>query len=397
MRRMRVLFIISDLGFHGAQKQVVELSKGLAAGGHDVAIYTLNDDAARATELEGSGVQLIVDQKRTKLDPGVLWRLHRFIRRFRADIVHGFLFDGDIYARIASIGTGALVFNSERSANYTISRTQLWAHRLTRGLVHAVVANSHAGARFAEKLYGYDPARMHVVWNGMRIDEFARKGASARDYRGEFFGPGDYKVACMIGHIKPAKDYPLAVDVAAELVKRWPQWRVLFLGEALSGTGEYKTGADSDTSGYKRGVVEKYRQLPLEHRERIVFAGARSDAPAILKQCDVQLITSAWEGFPNVVLEGMVLGVPVVSTDYSDIRQILPRMDQVVASRDPEELAKAVVTVAADRAAVAAEQERWVQAHAGIEKATQELERVYQRYLHPAPRALAARELREEG
>ena len=395
---MRVLFIISDLGFHGAQKQVVELSKGLAAGGHDVAIYTLNDDAARATELEGSGVQLIVDQKRTKLDPGVLWRLHRFIRRFRADIVHGFLFDGDIYARIASIGTGALVFNSERSANYTISRTQLWAHRLTRGLVHAVVANSHAGARFAEKLYGYDPARMHVVWNGMRIEELERKAqGGGANYRREFFGRDDVRMACMIGHIKPAKDYPLAVDVAAELVKRWPQWRVLFLGEALSGTGEYKTGADSDTSGYKRGVVEKYRQLPLEHRERIVFAGARSDAPAILKQCDVQLITSAWEGFPNVVLEGMVLGVPVVSTDYSDIRQILPRMDQVVASRDPEELAKAVVTVAADRAAVAAEQERWVQAHAGIEKATQELERVYQRYLHPAPRALAARELREEG
>ena len=53
---MRVLFIISDLGFHGAQKQVVELSKGLAASGHAVAIYTLNGDAARAKELEGSSV-----------------------------------------------------------------------------------------------------------------------------------------------------------------------------------------------------------------------------------------------------------------------------------------------------------------------------------------------------
>ena len=394
---MRVLFIISDLGFHGAQKQVVELSKGLAASGHAVAIYTLNEDAGRAEELEGTGVELVVDQKRTKLDPGVLWRLHRFIRKFRADIVHGFLFDGDIYARIAAIGTGALVFNSERSTNYTISRTQRWAHRLTHGMVDAVVANSHAGARFAEKLYGYDPAHMHVVWNGMRLDEFLRKGESSHDYRREFFGEGDYKVACMIGHIKPAKDYPLALDVAAALLERAPEWRVLFLGEALSGTGEYKAGADSDTSDYKRRVVEKYRALPLEKREKIAFAGARSDAPAILRQCDVQLITSAWEGFPNVVLEGMVLGVPVVSTDYSDIRQILPRMDQVVGGRDPEELAKAVVTVASDRAAVVAEQERWVRTHAGIEKATQELERVYQRYLHPAPRALAARELREEG
>jgi glycosyltransferase involved in cell wall biosynthesis len=59
------------------------------------------------------------------------------------------------------------------------------------------------------------------------------------------------------------------------------------------------------------------------------FAGARADAPAILAQCDVQLMTSCREGFPNVVLEGMVLGVPVVSTDYSDIRHILPRARQV--------------------------------------------------------------------
>jgi len=394
---MRVLFIISDLGFHGAQKQVVELSRGLAARGHAVAIYTLNEDAARAPELEGSGVELVVDQKRTKLDPAVLWRLHRFIRRFRADVVHGFLFDGDIYARIAAIGTRALVFNSERSANYTISRAQLWAHRLTHGLVDAVVANSHAGARFAEKLYRYDPARMHVVWNGMCVEEFEQKGVSARDYRSEFFGPGDYRIACMIGHIKPAKDYPLALDVAAALVNDYPGWRVLFLGEALSGKGEYKAGSDSDTGEYKRAVIEKYERLGLAGTGKVVFAGARADAPAILKQCDVQLMTSAWEGFPNVVLEAMVLGVPVVSTDYSDIREILPRMDQVVASRKPEELAKAIVTVAADRSAVVAEQKRWVQAHAGIDKATQELERVYERYLHPAPRALAARELREEG
>jgi glycosyltransferase involved in cell wall biosynthesis len=392
---MRVLFIISDLGFHGAQKQVVELARELVRRGHAAAIYTLNAEAPRAAELEGTGVELVTDQKRMKLDPAVLWRLHRFIRRFRADIVHGFLFDGDIYARIAAIGTGAVVINSERSANYAISRTQLWAHRLTHSLVDAVVANSHEGARFACKLYVYDPHRMHVVWNGMRIAEFEEKGASGNDYRAEFFGPGEHKVACMIGHIKPAKDYPLALDVAAALVKMAPEWRVLFLGEALHGGGDYKPGADSDTSDYKRRVIEKYESLGLDGK--VVFAGSRADAPAILAQADVQLITSAWEGFPNVVLEGMVLGVPVVSTQYSDIREILPRMDQVVASRNPEELAKAVVTVAADRPAVVAAQKRWVHEHASIEKATQELERVYQRYLHPAPRALAARELREEG
>ena len=192
---MRVLFVISDLGLHGAQKQVVELSRELARFGHEVAIYTLNDEVPRAAELEGSGVQVIVDQKRVKLDPAVLRRLRRKITEWRADIVHGFLFDGDIYARISAIGTGATVLNSERSDDYEISRTQKIAHWLTKGLVHGVVANSRSGSAFAQRLYGYDPRHMHVVWNGMRIEDFEQKGVSDKDYRSEFFGPGEHRIA----------------------------------------------------------------------------------------------------------------------------------------------------------------------------------------------------------
>jgi glycosyltransferase involved in cell wall biosynthesis len=90
------------------------------------------------------------------------------------------------------------------------------------------------------------------------------------------------------------------------------------------------------------------------------------------------------------VLEGMVLGVPVVSTEYSDIRHILPRPSQIVASRDPEALAEAILQAHADREAIAAEQKRWVRGHATIETATKELERVYTRYVRPGPHPVAA-------
>lgn len=377
---MRVLFVISDLGLHGAQKQVVELSRELERLGHEVAIYTLNDDAPRAAELAGTGVEVFVDQKRTKLDPAVLLRLRRRIAGWRADIVHGFLFDGDIYARIAALGTGAVVLNSERSDDYEISLAQKVAHWLTKPLVDGVVANSRSGSAFAQRLYGYDPARMHVVWNGMRIEELERRALSSVDFREEFFGEGPHRIACMVGHIKPAKDYHLALDTAAALVALDPRWRVLFLGEALSGVA-YKAGHASDTADYKQSVMEHFQRLGIADKVR--FAGARADAPAILAQCDVQLMTSCREGFPNVVLEGMALGVPVVSTDYSDIRHILPRAQQVVSSRSPAELARAILAADADREAIAAEQKQWVRAHASIETATKELERVYARYVRP--------------
>jgi glycosyltransferase involved in cell wall biosynthesis len=385
---MRVLLVISELTFGGAQKQVVEIARQLVRHGHDCAIYTLNDDVPRARELQGSGVDLFVDQKRVKLDPAVLGRLHRKIVGWKADIVHGFLFDGDIYARLAAIGTGVPVLNSERSDNYTISRTQRIAHWLTKPLVDGVVANSRSGSAFAQKLYGYAPEQMHVVWNGMRIEELEKRGESSADYKREFFGPGEHKVACLVGAIKPAKDYPLALDVAKALVEMAPAWRVLFIGDRLAKKVNYSVGKDSDSGDYKQMVMEKYQRIG--HHDRILFAGERKDAPAIVKQCDVLFMTSRWEGFPNVVLEAMVLGTPVASTEYSDIRHILPRPGQVVASRKPADIARAILAADAGREALAEEQKRWVRAHAGIETVTRELELVYGRYVRQRGIAQAA-------
>jgi glycosyltransferase involved in cell wall biosynthesis len=384
---MRVLFLISDLAFHGAQKQVVELARELDRGGHGVVIYTLNEDVGRKRELEGTGVEVVAEQKRRKLDFAVIRRLRAKVRAFRPDVIHGFLYDGDIYARLAGIGSGAVVLNSERSDDYTITRAQKLMHLATRHLVDGVVANSRSGSAFAQKLYGYAPDQMHVVWNGLRMEELERRAASTHDYKREFFGPGDHKVACMIGHIKPAKDYHLAVDVAAALVKRDPAWRVLFLGDSLAGT-TYKAGQDSDTGDYKRSVLARFQSHGIS--DKVVFAGVRTDAPAILAQCDVQFMTSCREGFPNVVLEGMVLGVPVVSTVYSDIVHILPRAEQIIADRDPATLAQAIMNAYVDRDAIAAEQRRWVRAHATIETATRELQSVYARYVRSAVHPVTA-------
>ena len=75
----------------------------------------------------------------------------------------------------------------------------------------------------------------------------------------------------------------------------------------------------------------------------VKFAGLRRDVLDIIRQSNVLFSTSLHEGFPNVVIEAMSCGTPVVSTDYSDIRLILPNEWQVVGSRNPSDLADAVI------------------------------------------------------
>src|SRR5205823_2271852 len=125
----------------------------LTRRGHAVAVYALNKENPRVAELEGSGVIFISDQKKRKFDISLLLRLRRFISEFRTDVVHGFLFDGDFYSRLAGVGTGAAVINSERGDNYKLNFNQRISHWPTKQLADAIVANSHAGAAFARRLF----------------------------------------------------------------------------------------------------------------------------------------------------------------------------------------------------------------------------------------------------
>jgi glycosyltransferase involved in cell wall biosynthesis len=374
---MRILIVISGLVLGGAERQVVLLSKELVRNGHSVSIYTLTRETPRADELKGSPVELVVDQKRSRLDVGVVLRLRRHIVRWRPDVVHGFLYDGNLYARLAAIGLDLPVLNSERNDNYALSFVQAAGYRLTARLADGIVANSHAGAAFARRMHRLPASRVHVVWNCIDLPETESRLLNSRQPSHELWPGSNIHRVCVVGWIRPAKDYPLARRVFRRLIDSNPSWRLVCVGDELS----------SELSDHKAHVLAERDRLGLE--PYVKFVGHRRDVLEIIASCDVLLVTSVHEGFPNVVLEAMACGTPVATTNYSDVRRILPMEWQVVDSRSDGELANVVERCQRQHEEVSAAQRRWVQMNATVSASAEAMLAVYALYTRTPSNARA--------
>jgi glycosyltransferase involved in cell wall biosynthesis len=381
-RSLRVLFVNSGLRFGGTETQLVAIIREMKRREHEPGVFLLTPDAPRAAEITALDVPLIVDRKRSRLDLGLLARLRRHIRTWRPDVVHGFLFDGNLYARLAAVGCGVPVLNSERSHDYRLNRSQWLIHRATRWMADGVVANTHAGRAFAAELFKLPEQHTHTVWNGVDLAAFDRRVArSARAYRQEWFGDPAVKLAVLMGTISPAKDYPLAMDVAEQLIERDGCWRVVCVGESYGRKLGYRN--DAAEASIRLADEVQRRHAASRHASKILFVGQRSDAIEIIADANVLFSTSTHEGFPNAVLEAMACGVPVVSTAYSDIHRILDAQ-WVVASRDPGSLADAILEADRQRASLGPQVRAWVERHATIEHCVDTLEAVYAGYVASA-------------
>jgi len=328
---MKVLFVISSLDADGgAAEQVILISKELVRLGHQAAIYCLRRRAEPVAELAGSGVEVTLDDKRGPVDFGVLWRLRRHVRRWHPNLVHAFGFDADVYSRLAGLGAGAPVLNSERTDDQQVSRVQHLGYRLTSRLCDGVFANTRAGAEYAQRLHRLGEDRIHVLWNIVELGAIdARVARSPQPAREIFPGP-DLKRLCMVQSLGPVNDHPLALRVLKRLVEEDRSWRLICVGEEPP---QYR--------GYQAQLVAECDRLGLA--PFVKFIGHRSDVVELIASSELLLLTPKHGGFPLVALEAMACNTPVVSTNWSEeVRRLLPVAEQVVSSREEGAIAAAV-------------------------------------------------------
>jgi len=163
----------------------------------------------------------------------------------------------------------------------------------------AVLAVSNGAARSAESFYGLTPGRVVTQYNGVdgQAVRASRPQPPSEWWNAPASGQRELVRIVSAGRLNHEKGFHLLIDAVAQLQKATAdaEFRVAFLGE-----------------GDSRSVLQ--RQIDSHGlSKQISLEGFQDDAGAWFASADVFVLPSLVEGMPNVLLEAMVCGTPVLA------------------------------------------------------------------------------------
>ncbi len=312
---------------------MLNIAHGLLAEGIPVEMILLRKRGAFAALLprEATVVELGARNLLAAIPP-----LARYLRRERPAAFLAAL----ALANLASVAAHRLAGSPTRlvlSVHTTYSQSYpRKKHRLLRTVVprlmrwlyplaDAVVAVSQGAARDLVSYLGLSPAHVQTIYNPVIGPDFYARAAQPVDH--PWFAPGQPPVIASVGRLVKAKDYATLLRAFA-LVQPQHDSRLLILGE-----------------GRERAALEaQVRELGLE--AVVQLPGYAENPYAALARARLLVLSSAWEGFGNVLVEALALGTPVIATDCpSGPREILRdgAYGVLCPVGDPDRLAQAML------------------------------------------------------
>jgi len=394
----------------GAERQMVNLARELAARNHRVLLLTLRSEegpqlrffldevagrenlvvrnampVASATRhlIEASGGDSF-DALRRSLSWApfdVISDIIRLVAELylaRADVVHGFQDApgiGGAFAALA-LGTPRIIVSGRNLHPEHFSHGRPYMRPAYRALAEhrsvMLVNNSTAGARSYAEWLDLEEGAIRVVRNGISRKAFAVASAEEIGAFRRKLGllPGEFLVGGMF-RLQAEKRPLLWLEAAIGIHHRMPNTRFVIFGDGTM----------------RRQILKAATHAGF--RDRLLMPGNTSEARVAIAALDVLLLTSSLEGTPNVVLEAGSIGVPIVATDAGGTAEamidgqmgLLVREDGVGKEGLTAGLTEAVVSVLAgnislDRAATVGP--NFVNTYFGIERMVEETMALYQ-------------------
>ena len=306
MKRKKILFVIPNAGFSGAEQQLLALAIGLKKRGYNVNLCNLEGKGHFTEKAEEVGFICEVIERRSHFDLIRLIKYCVYIRQNKFNVIISFTSVANNLTRLLKFFLPFVDFfhiAGERGRDLEQVTISNWIYSKLSKLSNVIVCNSKVQREKLISAEKINPKKLQVIYNGFDFSQC--KNISTMDLHDEFGIPEGNRIICSIGNLSAHKNIPMYIEVAEKLLSESHNICFLYIGDGV------------DLEKYKNEIIK--RKL----NKKIFFTGRRNDVLAILKSCNIFILTSMWEGLPNVVIEAMAASVPVVSTNIDGVTEVI--------------------------------------------------------------------------
>jgi glycosyltransferase involved in cell wall biosynthesis len=321
----RVLLLSTSLGLGGADRQIIHLARALRAHGYEVRMVSMTPIGEMGQQGLAGGLPISsLNMRRGRADWRSFQQLVTLLRSWRPHVLTSFMYHANLMGRVAGRWAGVPLIISSIRSEWNGTAIRDWLMRLTNWMDHSCTTNSQQVADSLRKRALHQSRKLRVIPNGVDIAAFTPPAGARLRIRDEMGLAPDEFLWLAIGRLWEQKDYPTLLRAFAPLANAPARLAIAGRGPLLD---------------------ELRRQAAqLGVASRVTFLGVRHDIGAILSAADGFVLSSAWEGMPNVVMEALAAATPVAATQVGGVSEVVQegRSGFLVPPRDPAALSRAM-------------------------------------------------------
>jgi glycosyltransferase involved in cell wall biosynthesis len=294
--KLKVLFILPNLNSGGAERVSINYLRQLNSNKYEITLLVFNK-TADLFQLIPEGVSFV--DIGTNSTSKSIWPLLKVISKISPDIVY------TSHSRVAALlmvikpfvkrfkhiarmqGTPSLDIKNKEYGN--ISK---WLFSTGFKSANLVIAQTAEMKIDAINVFGITENKIHVLNNPIDkafIDQ--QKDVSASPFN-------EHQIAAVAsGRLRAEKGFDVLLRALPPVILRYPQFKLYILGD-------------------DRGALDDIENLivKLQLQEHVILDGFKVNPYVYYQNCDLFILSSRWEGFPNVLLENYYLNTPIVTT-----------------------------------------------------------------------------------
>jgi glycosyltransferase involved in cell wall biosynthesis len=300
---MNIAFILPDLKGGGAQKMIINLANEFAERDYQVDLVLLNSDGIYR-DLVSRKVTMVEFNKNRSI--AALFDLINYFRNQKPSIAISALFHVNLITILAKIFSGnktsKIILSERNHLTKRLSDMGFFEENIIKFLVKRfypkadyIVGISNGVCRDLEKIIGEKENQKIVrIHNPVISKDF--EGLLNADTVFSFPNKAGLKLVTS-GRLVKQKDYPTLLKAVCLYKQQYGDVHLAVLGE-----------------GVLKPKIEKLTEN-LGLKGNVTYLGFIDNPLPVMKQADIYVQSSAWEGFCNVIVEALYCGLKIVSTD----------------------------------------------------------------------------------